>query len=78
MGKPLTVHLHLNPRAEALQSFALALPDRFDAQGGPLHDGRNRIKAFETTCGKVAVKRYGTPNRIVYSFLRKGKARLCA
>ena len=74
MGKPLTVHLHLNPRAEAL-------PGRFDAQGGPLHDGRNRIKAFETPCGKVAVKRYGTPNRlnrIVYSFLRKGKTRLCA
>ncbi len=70
--------LRMTAAAEPLHPLLEELPARFEREGTVLYEGRNSIRRFETSAGPVAVKRYGRPNRlnrIVYSFLRKGKAR---
>ena len=47
------------------------------AEFSTLHDGRNTVKVFDTTAGRLVVKRYGhltMLNRIVYGTLRRSKA----
>lgn len=63
----------------AIEAFvqSLASCGGFDSGGTTLHDGRNTVKVFDTTAGRLAVKRYGhltMLNRIVYGTLRRSKA----
>lgn len=75
----LRMKIHLNPAYESLRRFIEELPDRFDAGGEMLHDGRNRLKAFETAEVRLVVKRYERANlrkALLYTFVRGSKARL--
>lgn len=70
----------LNPKYKNLEPFIkqLCTPDWFEENGTFLHDGRNKIKMFETNGLKIAVKEFGNLsllNRIIYCTLRKSKAR---
>ena len=56
---------------------SLASCGGFDSGGTTLHDGRNTVKVFDTTAGRLVVKLYGhltMLNRIVYGTLRRSKA----
>lgn len=68
-----TVH----PEFQHLRQFVGRLPEEFEASGEVLHDGRNKIRAYEVSGEQIVVKRYKRPNwfnRIVYTFFRKNKA----
>lgn len=70
----------LNPEYQNLEPFIklLCTPGWFEENGTFLHDGRNKIKVFETGGLKVAVKQFGRLsllNKIVYCRIRKSKAR---
>lgn len=68
----------LNVHTPGLRSFVEGLPECLGSSGEVLHDGRNTIRAFTTGEGRVVVKKYKRPglfNRLVYTFLRKSKAR---
>lgn len=70
--------IHLNPNLKQFRNFAERLPETFDLEGETLHDGRNRIKAFDVGGDRLVVKRYKRPNAfntLIYSFFRKSKAR---
>lgn len=74
MGMKIRIH----PAYRRLAAFIERLPEKFDREGETLHDARNRIKAFEAEGERLVVKKFRRPtfpNRIVYSFLRKSKAR---
>lgn len=67
----------IHPQYQHLQSFIGRLPEIFLSEGEYLHDGRNKIKIFDTGEVKVNVKRYRIPltiNRFAYLYLRRTKA----
>lgn len=74
MNRQIVIH----PQYQHLQNFISRLPDIFLSEGKYLHDGRNKIKIFETDGLKINVKRYRIPlifNRFIYLYLRPTKAR---
>lgn len=70
----------LNPKYIKLKPFInrLTSPGWFETNGTWIHNGRNKIKMFETNGINVAVKQFGhlsLLNKIVYCTIRKSKAR---
>lgn len=68
----------VNPGMAHLRQFVRQLPEIFPISGEVLHDQRNQIRAFDIGGERLVVKRYKRPNAfntIIYSLLRKSKAR---
>lgn len=64
--------------SEAIQSFVLSLPMRFDGEGYLLYSDRNVIRMFQHGDSDVVVKRFkrnGLVKKVIYTFFRKTKAR---
>lgn len=72
-----TYRFEIAPGYEHLESFILALPERFQQQGDILHDARNYLKVMDAAGEPVVVKSFqqlGLLRRLIYTFLRAPKA----
>jgi hypothetical protein len=70
--------IRISPEFSSLESFVRELPQVFTLEGEVLYKARNELKLFNRGGFRLNVKRYRKPifiNRVVYSFLRKSKAR---
>lgn len=67
----------LNPEYRHLAPVISQIPNFFLLAGEYVHDGRNKIKVFDTEGMTLNVKRYRIPlffNRLAYLYLRQPKA----
>lgn len=66
------------PDYPAAADFIHSVPALFERGGGEvLYEGRNSVRAFSTTAGRLVVKRYKRPNliqAIAYTYFKKSKA----
>lgn len=75
----MSTRLTLHPDFRHLEAFVRSLPERFSrGEGTLIHDGRNQLRTFTHDGLRLVAKSYKIPhllNRLVYGFLRPGKAR---
>ncbi len=72
------MRIEVNESQKHLRPFIEQLPALFDAGGTVLYAKRNTIKCFDLNGERIVVKRFGKPglfNRIVYTYIRRSKAR---
>ncbi len=68
----------IHPDYAHLSEFIRSIPERFEAEGRVLHNGRNTIKLLEAEGIPLVIKKHKVPNlvnRVAYQYLRKDKAR---
>jgi serine/threonine protein kinase len=68
----------INPQYNQLSRFISSINDCFEKEGKELFRGRNTIKRYFVEGYDIAVKSFKKPiliNRIIYTFIRKSKAR---
>ncbi|MCM1109161.1 MAG: lipopolysaccharide kinase InaA family protein [Clostridium sp.] len=68
----------MEPSHRWANDFTEHLAERFDREGDTLHEGRNRVKAFNVDGQILIVKRYKRPHliqRVAYTWFRPSKAR---
>lgn len=68
----------INKDYERFSKFIEETPERFESEGTSIYKARNEIKCFEFEGITLNVKSYKVPifiNRIIYSWIRKSKAR---
>lgn len=68
----------INNGFERYRQFIEESPDRFESEGTSIYKARNEIKYFELKDITMNVKSYKVPifiNRIIYTWIRKSKAR---
>ncbi len=74
----MSTRLTLHPDYRHLETFVRSLPQRFSrGEGTLIHDGRNQLRTYTYEGLRLVVKSYKIPhllNRLVYGFLRSGKA----
>ena len=72
------MRMEVNAAYGSMAEKMASIPDRFEAEGTLLYEGRNTIKRFDDGGVPYVVKRFRRPmfvQRVVYTFFRPGKAR---
>lgn len=68
----------IHPDYKKIADYIVSIPSRFQKKEGEMiHDGRNKVMAFEHEGIRMVVKRFKDVNpvqRVVYTFFRKTKA----
>jgi len=67
-----------NPKHKQFSDFVKTIHQHFDKAGTIIYQKRNEIRVFDVCGVRINVKRFKIPhllNRIVYTFVRKSKAR---